>query len=289
MKKIFTALFLLATTLTAQSQTVDEILAKYETAVGGREKLEGVKQLEMFSNLKMGMMGQSIDLPVTLVREKGKLYRRQIGGIMGMGDSYTMITDTSGYIFIPAMRGFGDQGGTPASLTPMKSDEFNSMQYELDCAGAFGELVNYVAKGHKAELVGTEKISKVPCFKIKLTLKTGQTILYYIDSQTFLVKQLEASGDMAQNLTGLGGLIRAFGSNISKNAKAAILVKEYGEFGGIKFPTKFNLSFGPVESEVETTTVKINEGLDEKWYHATILNNNNRGGFGGGRDFERHN
>ena len=114
MKKIFTALFLLATTLTAQSQTVDEILAKYETAVGGREKLEGVKQLEMFSNLKMGMMGQSIDLPVTLVREKGKLYRRQIGGIMGMGDSYTMITDTSGYIFIPAMRGFGDQGGTPA-------------------------------------------------------------------------------------------------------------------------------------------------------------------------------
>jgi hypothetical protein len=275
MKKIFAGLFLLLASFTAQSQTVDEILAKYETAVGGREKLEGVKQLEMYSTVKMGMMGQTIELPVTLVREKGKLYRRQVGGIMGMGDSYTMVTDTSGYVFIPAMRSFGpDQQGTQATLIPMKPEEITSQQYELDCAGAFGELVNYAAKGHKAELLGTEKVSKVPCFKIKLTLKTGQVLTYYIDSQTFLVKQLEATGEMAQNLTGLGGLIKAFGSNMGKNIKASILVKEYGDFAGLKY----NLGFGPVESEVETSTVKINEGLEEKWYHPTILSN--RGGPG---------
>jgi hypothetical protein len=279
MKKIFAGLFLLLASFTAQSQTVDEILAKYETAVGGREKLEGVKQLEMYSTVKMGMMGQTIELPVTLVREKGKLYRRQVGGIMGMGDSYTMVTDTSGYVFIPAMRSFGpDQQGTQATLIPMKPEEITSQQYELDCAGAFGELVNYAAKGHKAELLGTEKVSKVPCFKIKLTLKTGQVLTYYIDSQTFLVKQLEATGEMAQNLTGLGGLIKAFGSNMGKNIKASILVKEYGDFAGLKFPVKYNLGFGPVESEVETSTVKINEGLEEKWYHPTILSN--RGGPG---------
>jgi len=268
MKKIIACLFLLAGVNNAQSQTVDEVLLKYEAAAGGREKLEGVKQLEVFSNLKMGVMGQNIELPVTLVREKGKLFRRQIGGIMGMGDSYTMITDTSGYIFIPAIRGFGGQQGTEASITRIKQDEVAAQQYELDCAGAFAELVNYAAKGHTAELAGTEKVNRVPCFKIKMTLKTGQTVMYFIDSQTFLVKQVEATGDMALNLTGFGSMMKAFGSNIRKDTKASMLIKEYGEFGGIQFPVKLVLSFGPVTSDIENTTVKINEGLEDKWYYA---------------------
>ena len=70
MKKIIAGLFLLAAFTSAQSQTVDEILAKYETAAGGREKLEAVKTLEVVSNLKMSVMGQSLDVPLTLVREK---------------------------------------------------------------------------------------------------------------------------------------------------------------------------------------------------------------------------
>ncbi|MES2004400.1 MAG: hypothetical protein V4450_07755 [Bacteroidota bacterium] len=277
MKKIFAGLFLLLSAITAQSQTVDEILAKYETAAGGREKLEGIKQLEIFSNVKLGVMGQNIELPLTLVREKGKLFRRQVGGIMGMGDSFTMITDTSGYIFIPGMRNFGggERGGGFGGPSPgneptinrMKPEEVRAQQYELDCAGAFGELVNYAAKGHTAQLEGTEKVSKVPCYKIKLTLKTGQVVTYYIDQQTSMVKKVEAIGDMALNLTGFGPMMKAYGSRVSKDTKATMLIKEYKDFKGIQFPSRFVLSFGPVESEVENTTVNINEGLDEKWYH----------------------
>lgn len=282
MKKIFAALFLLVTAFTAQSQTAEEILAKYEEASGGREKLQGIKQLEVISNLKMGMMGSTIELPITLVREKGKLFRKQIGGVMGMGDSFTMITDTAGYNFIPAMRGFGggrggDFGGgggfggpapsnTP-TITKLKPEELAAEQYELDSEGPFAELVNFAAKGHTAQLIGTEKVSKVPCFKIKMTLKTGQVVTYFIDSQTFLVKQVEATGEMALNLTGFGSMMKAFGSNISKTQKATIVVKEYQDSKGIKFPLKYTLAFGPVESEIENTTVQINEGLEEKWYY----------------------
>ena len=111
MKKIIGSLFLLIGVIDVQAQTADEILAKYETAVGGREKLEAIRYLEVNSNVKLGVMGQSIELPLTLVREKGKLFRRQIGGIMGMGDSFTMVTDTSGCIYIPAQRGFSGGGG----------------------------------------------------------------------------------------------------------------------------------------------------------------------------------
>jgi hypothetical protein len=288
MKKIFAGLFLLLSSFAAKSQTVEEIIAKYEAAAGGREKLEGVKMLEVISTLRMGIMGQNIELPLTLVREKGKLFRRQVGGIMGFGDSFTMLTDTSGNLYVPGMRGFG--GGGPgggggfggggggrdgrgggadngATLTRMSADEVAAQQYELDCAGAFPELVNYVAKGHTAQLMGTEKVSKVPCYKIKMTLKTGQVITYYIDSNTFLVKQMETTGDMAANLTGLRSLMQAYGSSVPKNTKAVILVKEYGDFKDIKFPKKFNLSYGPIESEVENSNIQINEGLEEKWYH----------------------
>jgi hypothetical protein len=261
------ALLLSFTVLFAHAQTADEIIAKYEVAAGGREKLEGIRYLEVNSNLGMAMMGRTIDLPLTLVREKGKLFRRQIGGIMGMGDSFTMITDTVGYVFIPAMRGFGDMQGTEAITSRIPDAEVAAQQYELDCAGAFGDLVNYAAKGHKAELAGTEKISKVVCNKIKLTLKTGQVVMYFIDSQTNLVKQMEVTGDMAANISGFGSMMKAFGRGMKKDDKATLYVKEYKEVNGVKFPGKYTLSFGPIESEIENISIKINEGLDEKWYH----------------------
>ncbi len=274
-----TGLFLLLVAFAAQSQTADEILLKYENAVGGREKLEEIRYLEVYSTIKMGMMGQSIDIGVTLVREKGKLFRRQLGGIMGMGESFTMVTDTAGYVLIPVMRGFGGGGpggpggpggGEQPTLLQMKDADVAAQQYELDCAGPFPELVNYAAKGHKAELIGTEKISKVPCYKIKMTLKSGQVVTYYIDTQTYLVKQMEATGEMAANLAGFGSLMKAYGSNLKKDTKATIQIKSYDDFKGIKYPVKLILSFGPVESEVENSSVKINEGLEEKWYHPVI-------------------
>ncbi|HEY1019237.1 MAG TPA: hypothetical protein VGE25_09580 [Sediminibacterium sp.] len=276
MKKLFAGLFLMMLALQLQAQTVEEVLGKYVEAAGGREKLEAIRYLEVLSNVKMGVMGQNIELPLTLVREKGKLFRRQVGGVMGMGDSFTMVTDTSGVIYVPAMRGFGGRGGggfdgmpqgNEPTITRMQPAEVTAQQYELDCAGAFGELVNYAAKGHTAELQGTEKVNKIPCYKVKMTLKTGQIVTYFIDVQTSLVKKVEATGDMALNLTGFGPMMKAFGSRIGKDTKATLLVKEYKEFKGIQYPVKTLLSFGPVETEVENLTVNINEGLEEKWYH----------------------
>ena len=260
-------LFLALTAPAIQAQTADEIIARYEAAAGGREKLEAIRYLEINSNLAMGMMGRTIDLPLTLVKEKGKLFRRQIGGIMGMGDSFTMITDTAGYIFIPAMRGFGDMQGTDAITSRIPDAEVAAQQYELDCAGAFGDLVNYAAKGHKAEYAGTEKITKVPCYKVKLTLKTGQVITYFFDIQTGLVKQMEATGDMAANISGFGSMMKAFGRGMKKDDKATLYVKEYKDINGLKFPAKYTLGFGPIESEIENLAIKVNEGLEEKWYH----------------------
>ncbi|NCI47496.1 outer membrane lipoprotein-sorting protein [Sediminibacterium soli] len=266
MKRILPLLLGTFLLVTAHAQTAEEILAKYETAAGGRDKLQAIKTLETFSNVKISVMGQNMELPVTSVKEKGKLYRRQVGGIMGMGESFTLITDTAGYIYVPPMRGFGPMEGTPAVITQLKPEELSTQQYELDCAGAFPELVGTAAKGHTAELVGTEKVNKVPSFKIRLTLKTGQQLFYFINSETFLVNRIEAFGDMAANLTGFGSMMKAFGRNIRKDMKATLDVKEYQDYGGIKYPSKLKMSLASLDSEVENTTVKFNEGVEEKWY-----------------------
>ncbi len=266
MKQIIVCAFLFFGINMLNAQTVEEVLTKYELAAGGKEKLLGVKQLEVMGTVKMGVMGQVIELPITVLREQGKLFRRQLGGIMGMGDTYTIVTDTGGYVFIPSIRGFGDMPGTAASITKMNTTELESQQYELDCSGAFAELVNYAEKGHTVEFIGIEKINKVPSSKIKFTLKTGQVIFYYFDNNTGLVNKAEATGEMAANLTGFGAMMKMFGNGMGKNMKAEVFYKEYQDIKGIKYPLKYTISLGPVETQVENTTININDGIEDKWY-----------------------
>jgi hypothetical protein len=62
-------------------------------------------------------------------------------------------------------------------------------------------------------------------------------------------------------------MMKAFGRNMRKDDKAILFVKEYKDVNGLKFPAKYTLGFGPIESEIENIAIKVNEGLEEKWYH----------------------
>ncbi len=292
MKKIIGFLFLFFVVLTAQTQTVDEILSKFEAAVGGREVLQSVKTVQYKSDITLNMMGNPMDVPVTVIKENGKLLRREVSGIMGMGKSYSILTDTAGYFYAPPMRGFGggdrvmirDGGGGPgsvaavrmdgpgsgsgmdASITKINSSTLAEEQYELDAAGAFGHLVNYASKGHKAELLGTSKINKVECFKIKCTLNSGLEIMYYVDSKTFFVVQAEAVGRVALEQFGIGALVEQMGSDRAKKMKLTITYSDYQDVNGVKFPMKEKLEIGAVEINMVNSDYKINETIDPKFY-----------------------
>jgi len=71
---------------------------------------------------------------------------------------------------------------------PYTQDELKiaSAQPELD-----GFLIDYAAKGTQVELDGTEKVEGRENYKLKLTLKSGQAIHVWIDSQTFLETKIE--------------------------------------------------------------------------------------------------
>jgi hypothetical protein len=61
-----------------------------------------------------------------------------------------------------------------------------SEQSDLD-----GPLVDYAAKGSKVEFSGTEQVEGRKTYKIKLTLKSGQSQSIWIDSETFLEAKIE--------------------------------------------------------------------------------------------------
>jgi hypothetical protein len=73
-------------------------------------------------------------------------------------------------------------------VEPFTADEMQSesVQSDLD-----GPLVDYAAKGTKIELAGMEKVEDRETYKLKLTLKSGQSIHLWIDAQTFLEAKIE--------------------------------------------------------------------------------------------------
>ncbi len=73
-------------------------------------------------------------------------------------------------------------------IEPYSPDEtkITSRQADLD-----GYLVDYAAKGTRIELVGTERIDDRETYKLKLTLKDGDTFHVWIDTKTFLETKME--------------------------------------------------------------------------------------------------
>jgi outer membrane lipoprotein-sorting protein len=62
---------------------------------------------------------------------------------------------------------------------------------ESDKAELEGPLVDYSAKGTKVELAGVEAVAGHPAYKLKLTMKGGDTQNIWIDSQSFLDVKVE--------------------------------------------------------------------------------------------------
>ena len=75
-------------------------------------------------------------------------------------------------------------------VEPYTAEEMGkaSEQAELD-----GRLVDYVAKGTRVELLGTEKVEDGDAYNLKLTLKGGQVTHVWIDAKTFLEVKIEGT------------------------------------------------------------------------------------------------
>lgn len=155
-----------------QAQTVDEVINSHITAMGGKEKLESLKSVRMTGS----MSTQGIDISMTMTRSHMAGFRLDMD-IMG-SSNYQMMNATEGWVFMPVM------GMTEPKK--MEDDQYKSASSQLDIQGA---LLNYKDKGTTVELVGKEKVENAEAYKLKLTMKSGKVVTYFLDAKTyFLIK-----------------------------------------------------------------------------------------------------
>lgn len=262
MKKLPLFIFSILIATISMAQTVEEVIGRFIDGNGGKEKLTSITSLQVESVLNLEQMGLTVN--ITNIKEHKKLFRIQSSSSMSEGSSFTVVTDTAGYTYSPAIN--SPMGSMEASLTKLTSEEMNKMSYQKDCEGYFAQLVDYEAKGSTAVLAGKDKINNVSCDKVKLTLKTGQEMMYYISEGNGQIKRVQVAAPVAMEMMGMSGMMRGMGGNRMGDRKIDIDYEKYKLFDGIPFPTKQSIQLGPMTLVVENTSFILNKPIEAKWY-----------------------
>jgi hypothetical protein len=211
----------------AYAQTVDEIVEKHVTALGGMDKLNGVQTVT--SDMSIAVQGMEIPIKTTVVR--GKAFRSQ-SNLMG-NDMISVVSGTTGWMVRPTMMGgTGDPEDMPA-------DELKQQSAQLD---PFGALVGYKEKGYTVALVGKEQLNKKDVYHLKLTDKDGSTFDEWVDAGTYMVSKV---------------------SRQVNGQEAGVEFEEYQDVQGIKFAKTVvvNSPMGPLT--MNTDKVVLNAPVDE--------------------------
>src|SRR6266403_4141240 len=157
--------------ITANAQTVDEVIAKNIQAKGGADKLKSVRSLRTTAKFSQGSFRADF-------RQENKRADKVREAFMIQGLAQVQAYDgKTGWQISP----FG--GRKDPEL--LSQDDLKSLVVDSDIDGP---LVEYKAKGHKAELAGHDSVEGTDCFKIKLSLKNGDVRYYYLVCRLLLEK-----------------------------------------------------------------------------------------------------
>ena len=170
------ALAIFASVASAADPTVDELVAKNVKARGGMEKLKSVNTIRVHGKM---VMGQGMEAPFTMMQKRPKMTRTEftLQGMTGM----QVYDGKNAWMVMPFM-GKKDPEAMPAEQAKILDE-----QADMD-----GPLVDYKDKGNKIELLGKEQVEGADAYKLKVTLKDGQTRTVYLDAESGLEVKMEA-------------------------------------------------------------------------------------------------
>lgn len=151
-------------------KTADEVIAKHLEAMGGKEKLTGIKSMRMSGKM---IMGEGMEAPSTMEYKRPDMVRVEFTfqGMTGI-QAYD---GKEGWMVMPFT------GKTEPEKMPPDAVELIKDQADIE-----GPLVNYQDKGHKVELVGSDELEGTPVYKLKVEKKDGTIEHHLIDKDNFL-------------------------------------------------------------------------------------------------------
>lgn len=209
------ALIVLATLLTlsfsARSQTAEELVNKNIQAKGGMEKIKAIKSVRIKGKLIGGGFTAA-----TLQENERPNKVRETFSLQGM-TAVSAYDSATGWQIQP----FG--GHKDPEL--MGEDDLRDLLLDADFDGP---LVDYKEKGNTVEFMGHDEVDGDDALRLKVTLKDGDIVYYFLDPDTFLEIRKEVQefirGSVKESVVDLGsykavaGVMYPF--SISQGSKA---------------------------------------------------------------------
>ncbi len=206
--------------------TAETILGKYIAAIGGKEKLMTVKDLEM------NYSGQIPNGPALAISIQKKGESKSLQEVKVMGNTMQKMV-VNGATAKMTMQG---------QTTELKGDE---LQQSIAKASQFYEI-NPEKAGLKTSLDGTEKVNGKDCTKVTFSIGNSKWTEYYENATGLKIKSVESK----KGPTG--------------DVEVAVEYADYKEFEGVKFPSIMKQNMGPMTLELKLESVKINQGIEDK-------------------------
>ena len=155
--------------LSVNAQSLEEIINKHITAMGGAEKLSKFSTLKMSANVEV--MNTKMPVSTTIVQNKGFRTETMVQGKLIIQSVY----ENKGWMVNPLS---GQDKATPlpeAAIKPLAS--------QTDLTG----LYNYKDKGYNLTLDGDEDLLGAKVFKITAVMKNGIKHVNYISKDTWYI------------------------------------------------------------------------------------------------------
>lgn len=217
-----------------RAQSADELVNKNIEAKGGMEKIKAIHSIRMTGKLTAGG-GFSFTASVGQENLRPNLVR-QTFSLQGM-TAVTAYDGTTGWQIQP----FG--GHKDPEL--MGEDDLRDLLLDADFDGP---LVDYQAKGNTVEYLGHDTVEGDDALRLKVTLKNGDIIYYFLDPDTYLEIRKEVQefirGSIHEKVSELGS---------------------YKPVAGVMFP--YSISQGSKTNPAESTTtiqkIEVNVPIEQ--------------------------
>ncbi|MGH9501032.1 MAG: hypothetical protein ACRD3L_17975 [Terriglobales bacterium] len=213
------ALFL---SLVSSAQTADELVAKNIEAKGGMAKIEAIKTFRMTGKalLPGGFVGS-----VTQENARPNLVRETFS-LQGM-TAVQAYDASAGWQIQP----FG--GRKDPQL--LGDDDMRDLLIDSDFDGP---MVNYKEKGNTVEYLGHDVVDGDDALRLKVTLKNGDVLYYYLDPDTYLEIRRESQeyirGSVREGATEMGS---------------------YKPVAGVMYP--YSIASGPKNDPTQWQTISV--------------------------------
>jgi len=236
-RRLIVAAALLGWSQVAAAQTVDEVIDKHLTAIGGRAALAKLESRLMVGTITLSTPAGEVSGPIEALTQRPNKSRTLINlDLSALGAGPIRIDQrfdgTSGYM-LDSMQ--GDRPITGSQLENMRGAIFPS------------PFLDYKERGASVELKGKEKVGDRDAYLLIYTPKAGPAVRQYLDAESYLPLRMVASVEVP----GMGAL-----DQISD-------LLDQREVDGVKVPFLVKSTSAAQSFTINVTRVEHNVKVDE--------------------------